>query len=76
MKNILLAVIRFYQKTLSFDHGFLKSFKPFGQCKFYPTCSEYACLAIKKYNLIKAVFLILKRIIHCHPFTLGGVDYP
>jgi uncharacterized protein len=70
----LLFFIKLYQKTLSLDHGFLKFLKPSGQCKFYPTCSEYAYQAIEKYGIIKGVRLSFGRIAHCHPFSDGGYD--
>jgi len=74
MKSILLSFIRLYQKTLSLDHGFLKFLKPYGQCKFYPTCSEYAYQAIKKYGPWLGATKALKRIFRCNPWTAGGVD--
>ena len=46
-----------------------------GCCRFYPSCSEFAKEAIQKYSLTKAIPLILKRIIKCHPFVQGGF-YP
>jgi len=42
-------------------------------CRFYPTCSEYAEEAIKKYGA-KGIFLAIKRILKCHPFHPGGYD--
>lgn len=46
----------------------------FGSCKFIPTCSEYSLIAIKKYGVIKGVYLSAKRILRCNPFTDGGYD--
>lgn len=43
-------------------------------CRFNPTCSEYAIEAIKKQGCIIGLFLILKRILKCHPFHEGGDD--
>jgi putative membrane protein insertion efficiency factor len=45
-----------------------------GVCRFYPTCSDYSIQAIKRYGLIKGVFLAFRRIIKCHPFNPGGYD--
>ena len=45
-------------------------------CLFSPTCSNYAKEVIKKYPIPKALYLILKRILKCHPFSHGGDDYP
>ena len=49
---IACRVIRFYQKTLSLDHGFLRHRFPNGYCRFRPTCSEYSLAAFKKYGFL------------------------
>lgn len=74
MKQLTLWIIRFYQKTLSFDHGMLKSLYPNGFCRYYPTCSEYAVQAIEKKGLFKGSFYIIYRLLRCNPFSKGGVD--
>jgi len=74
MKKLFLLLIRLYQHTLSLDHGPLKIFKPFGQCKFYPSCSEYCFQAIERSGIAKGVFLSLKRILRCNPWSKGGID--
>jgi putative membrane protein insertion efficiency factor len=43
-------------------------------CRFYPTCSEYALLALEKYGVFRACYLIVRRILRCHPFNKGGYD--
>jgi len=73
-KKIILFLIKFYQITLSLDHGFFKWLKPHGQCKFYPTCSVYSYSAIEKYGVIKGGYLSLKRLSRCHPWSKGGYD--
>ncbi len=45
-------------------------------CRFYPSCSEYYCLAIKKEGSIRGFLMFLKRITKCHPWSKGGVDLP
>ena len=45
-----------------------------GSCRFKPTCSEYAKLAILKYGVLKAFFLGLKRLSKCHPWGDSGYD--
>ena len=69
MKKLLINIIKFYQKHISifFEKNGVK-------CKFYPTCSEYAIQAIEKYGAIKGLFLSVKRIIRCNPFSKGGYD--
>jgi len=74
MKTFILKLIKLYQRILSLDHSPLKIFRPSGQCKFYPTCSEYAYQAIKKYGILRGSAKGLKRLVHCHPWSLGGHD--
>ena len=65
MKNVLIKLIKLYQKTPGNFHN---------HCKFYPTCSNYALEAINKYGSIKGSVLAIKRIIKCNPFNKGGID--
>jgi putative membrane protein insertion efficiency factor len=66
MKIILIRLIEFYRKYISI----LK--RP--SCRFYPTCSQYAIDAIKKYGAVKGSFMAIWRIIRCNPFNKGGYD--
>ena len=43
-------------------------------CRYLPTCSEYCIEALQTYNLPKALYLSLKRILSCHPWGSGGFD--
>jgi len=45
-------------------------------CRFTPTCSEYARLALLKHGLWRGVLLATGRLLRCHPFHPGGVDLP
>ena len=72
--QILINIIKGYQKTLSLDHSWLKGLKPYGQCRFRPTCSEYAILAIAQYGVIKGGLKALWRLLRCNPFNNGGHD--
>lgn len=72
--SILIKIIRFYQKTLSFDHGPLKYLYPHGFCRFHPTCSEYSIQAIEKYGPIIGSLKATWRILRCNPFNKGGID--
>ncbi|MCI6908575.1 MAG: membrane protein insertion efficiency factor YidD [Clostridiaceae bacterium] len=67
MKRILLALIRFYRRQLS-------PLKKTPTCRFIPTCSEYALLAIEKYGAWKGTRLAICRVLRCHPFHPGGYD--
>jgi uncharacterized protein len=45
-------------------------------CRFYPSCSNYAMLAVDKHGVLHGGWLATKRICRCHPLNPGGVDYP
>lgn len=66
MKTILVLLIRVYQRWLS------PALPP--SCRFYPSCSEYACEAILKHGALKGVYLGARRILRCHPWHAGGYD--
>ena len=65
-QKFLLSLIFFYQRFIS----------PLTApaCRFYPTCSEYALQAIKRYGPWRGLWLSLRRILKCHPFHPGGYD--
>lgn len=66
MKNILIAMIRFYQKFLSpLKHT---------RCPYTPTCSQYGLEAIQKKGAVKGSLLACWRILRCNPFSKGGYD--
>jgi uncharacterized protein len=73
-KSIFIGLIRFYQKTISPDHGFLKNFFPHGYCRFTPTCSQYGIDAISKYGVLRGGVKAMWRILRCNPFNKGGHD--
>ncbi|MFC1629965.1 membrane protein insertion efficiency factor YidD [Patescibacteria group bacterium] len=68
MKHIILKSIKFYQNFFSFQFGKI--------CRFHPSCSQYAYLAVKKYGPLKGSFLGITRIIRCNPWNPGGIDNP
>ena len=43
-------------------------------CRFEPSCSAYAKEALEIYRYDKALWMIVKRILRCHPFSAGGYD--
>jgi hypothetical protein len=45
-----------------------------GACRFQPTCSEYAALAVHLHGPVHGAALAVRRILRCHPFTRGGFD--
>ena len=66
MRKLFMAIIKCYQFVLSPLLG--------QNCRFQPTCSEYALEAINRFGVIKGGYLSLRRLIKCHPFHSGGFD--
>ncbi len=66
MSKILLLIIKFYQYFISPLLG--------NNCRFHPTCSEYAKEAITIHRTPKGLWLTFKRIIKCQPFCDSGYD--
>jgi uncharacterized protein len=46
----------------------------FTQCRYLPTCSEYAYVAVVRHGWWRGTWLALRRLSRCHPFTQGGTD--
>lgn len=65
---LLIGVVRIYQYTISPWLG--------KNCRFLPTCSEYAIEVIKSHGAIRGAYLAFKRVLKCHPFHEGGIDKP
>jgi putative membrane protein insertion efficiency factor len=62
---LVLALIRLYQATASVRPRV---------CRYYPTCSEYTALCIRKYGLFTGIALGIRRLLRCNPFSPGGHD--
>ena len=66
LKYSLIKLITLYQLTLSAFIG--------RQCRFEPSCSNYAKEAIELHGSIKGLTLGARRICKCHPWHEGGYD--
>lgn len=73
-KHLAIALINLYQLAISPDHSWLKARYPYGYCRHYPSCSQYAKEAINAYGLVKGITLGAKRIIKCNPWAEPSVD--
>lgn len=62
----MLSMIRFYQRHISSHLG--------SQCKYMPTCSQYAVESITKYGPVKGLGMAIWRVLRCNPFSRGGYD--
>jgi uncharacterized protein len=70
MTRLLLAILALYRRWLSPAIHSLGS----GGCRYQPTCSEYAEVAIATHGPLRGVVLALLRLLRCHPFSRGGLD--
>ncbi len=68
-RSAAILPIRLYQLLVS-------PLLPANTCKFHPSCSEYAALAIRERGVVKGSGLAAWRLLRCHPWSRGGVDYP
>ena len=66
MEKIIRKVFRIYKLVVS-------PYIP-GQCRFYPTCSDYALEAMVTYGFFKGGFMTVSRLIRCRPGVDGGYD--
>jgi len=66
MKTLLLALLRAYQYALRPMLG--------ANCRFYPSCSEFAREAIERHGAVRGVWLAARRLLRCHPYHPGGYD--
>ena len=69
MRTVAIFPIRLYQLLIS-------PLLPTSTCKYHPSCSEYAALAIRKHGVVRGSGLAAWRLARCHPWAKGGVDYP
>lgn len=66
LRKIVCLPIRFYKYFLSPLIG--------PACRFYPSCSDYTAGAIENHGITKGLWLALKRLLRCHPWSAGGYD--
>jgi uncharacterized protein len=65
-RSVALMPIRVYQRVIS-------PALP-RRCKYYPSCSQYAVEAIKRYGVLRGLVLAVWRLLRCNPWSHGGVD--
>ncbi|MHA7134495.1 membrane protein insertion efficiency factor YidD [Oerskovia turbata] len=63
---VLVGLIRIYQRLISPMTG--------PTCKYYPSCSQYALVAVQRHGVLRGVRLAVWRLLRCNPWSRGGVD--
>jgi putative membrane protein insertion efficiency factor len=66
VRSLIVAPVRLYQRVVS------PGIAP--RCKYYPTCSEYAVQAVRRYGILRGLVLAGWRLLRCNPWSHGGVD--
>jgi putative membrane protein insertion efficiency factor len=66
MKALLLLLLRGYQYAIRPMLG--------ANCRFFPSCSDYAREAVERHGAAKGVWLAGRRLLRCHPYHPGGYD--
>ena len=66
MKALLIGLLRIYRYAISPLLG--------RNCRFHPSCSEYAVEAVERHGAWHGGWLAIKRVGRCHPFHPGGYD--
>jgi putative membrane protein insertion efficiency factor len=69
-ERIAAGLLSFYKHIVS---PLLRVFSV-GQCKYLPTCSEYAYAAVVRHGWLRGGWLAVRRLARCHPFSKGGLD--
>ncbi len=65
-QSCCIGAIRAYQQVLA-------PILP-ASCRFYPSCSEYAIEAVRRYGAFRGSALAARRLVRCQPFCKGGYD--
>lgn len=66
MSRLLLGLLYAYRILLSPFLG--------RRCRFHPSCSIYAVLAVRRFGAWRGGWLAMTRLLRCHPWHSGGVD--
>ncbi len=63
---LLILLVKMYRRLVS-------PFLP-AACRFHPSCSAYALVALERHGALRGTWLAVRRVLRCHPFNAGGID--
>ncbi len=66
MQRLLIFLIHIYRYLVAPWLG--------NHCRFYPSCSQYALIALRRYGPWRGAWLSVRRLGRCHPWHAGGID--
>ncbi len=66
LATVLVGVVRLYQ---------LAAPARMPRCRFHPTCSSYSVEALTEHGAVRGSWLVVRRLLRCHPWNPGGVDH-
>lgn len=65
-RNSAIAIMKLYRLVISPLYGQV--------CRYYPSCSTYSLKSYQEHGFLKGLWLTVRRLARCHPFTAGGID--
>jgi uncharacterized protein len=65
-RRLVVLLLRGYRAVISPMYG--------PTCRFYPSCSEYALIAVERHGVLRGGRLAAWRLLRCNPWNPGGVD--
>lgn len=66
MKYVLIGLLKAYRLVISPLYG--------NVCRYYPSCSAYALIAVQTHGAARGSWLAARRLLRCHPWARGGYD--
>jgi putative membrane protein insertion efficiency factor len=65
-RRVVVGLLRLYQRVVSPLYG--------PTCRFYPSCSQYALVAVERHGVVRGAALAGWRLLRCNPWNAGGID--
>jgi uncharacterized protein len=65
-RNVAIGFMLVYRAIISPLYGQV--------CRYHPSCSSYSLQAYQQHGFLRGIWLTVRRLGRCHPFTAGGID--